>query len=359
MSNETLQQPSVASVPPSTLTGLEHSAEVASVAGLLLRAQRAVGDVAKNGKATNYDYAKYEDIIRAISKACGEAGLPSTMSTTGTGFYLVKTSQYTTRMYWATVQLAVFCPDTGQWMRWTSQGLGMDSGDKGINKAVTQAAKNVLRLAFNVATGVDTEAVETPVIDDGAGTAFDKARTAALSTIQRLPGLRGARATVEPLLRSICAEACEDWTPNGLRAAVRALGAHWGEVVAEIANALSVSKRQAGGMLWDRCQASPLSDGPLSAAVISGAAHDLMSNSDDFDIAFNAAVAELTSQLDWSADRAKHEIIEVMDLETTITLRDAVRTVLDEHANARFDEVKNERLQQLRRDTQHEALSDD
>ena len=118
--------------------------------------------VQKKGYNQNqqYKYATEGDILECLKKAFTEVGLIYTMSLSGapTGRETITakgTKQWVTDII---IKFSLIDPESGETVELLFPGSGIDTGDKGLYKALTGCQKYFLAKNFMIETGNDPEA---------------------------------------------------------------------------------------------------------------------------------------------------------------------------------------------------------
>lgn len=125
-------------------------------------AQQEIGWVKKDGvnTAQNYNYATESGLVDSIKKVLTKHGIAVTVSCIGEPInYDVRkagSSSFITRIHLQCKLINTDNPTEVEVSEWW--GDGMDSGDKGIYKAITGAEKYFLMKSFLIPTGDDPEA---------------------------------------------------------------------------------------------------------------------------------------------------------------------------------------------------------
>lgn len=135
-------------------------------AGLAAKLNAAMADVGyiqkdKRNSSQGYNYASEAAIKAAFHKAFATHGIQFYWSTDGAQMdkYEIEGSNGTRTVFQATIKCTYRFIDmeTGEYIEGMAMGVGQDSGDKAIYKAITGAIKYALTANFLVETGDDPE----------------------------------------------------------------------------------------------------------------------------------------------------------------------------------------------------------
>lgn len=134
---------------------------IEKVAAKIHAVMAKVDSVAKAGRNDfhNYDYVREQDIVAIVRDAMVEVGLiimPDVVekTTTHAGTTQKGADQWLNDI---TVMYTLIDPESGQWIAARMCGSSIDSGDKGIYKAITGANKYMLMKTFQIGTDDDPE----------------------------------------------------------------------------------------------------------------------------------------------------------------------------------------------------------
>ncbi len=134
--------------------------EGAKLAAKLVKVMQAVGYIPKSGKnlTQNYTYATDAEISDKVREAMAEARVVMLPRVTAHGVRQIATAKGNT-LNINTVQMdfTFIDADSGEAFTVSTVGEGMDSGDKGVYKAMTGATKYALLKSFQIPTGDDPE----------------------------------------------------------------------------------------------------------------------------------------------------------------------------------------------------------
>lgn len=126
----------------------------------IFEVQHSVGVVAKKGRNEfhKYDYATEADVLAVLRPALKKAGLAITSSVTARETKPV-TDAKGAPAYFTIVDVSytIFDVENGEHTTVLATGTGIDSGDKGLYKALTGASKYFLLKTFLLPTGDDPE----------------------------------------------------------------------------------------------------------------------------------------------------------------------------------------------------------
>jgi ERF superfamily protein len=144
-------------------TAPQQPAKPAGLHKKLSLAMSKIGRVPKRGRnqAQGYDYARADDVAEGAREALAELGVSILADVLESGVREIETKSGKARITWAKVAWTFTDSETGEKVTVHAPGEGMDSGDKGIYKAMTGSMKYVLMTNFLIPTGEgDPEADE-------------------------------------------------------------------------------------------------------------------------------------------------------------------------------------------------------
>lgn len=134
--------------------------QTSSIYKKLLNVMKAIGVLEKRGqnRSQGYDYLMAEDVLEEVRQKFGEVGLVL-LPTCKTQEIISGQTQKGTANYLTRVEMEyTICDvDTGERLTLSWQGLGQDTGDKGLYKAYTGAIKYFLRNLLLIPTTDDPE----------------------------------------------------------------------------------------------------------------------------------------------------------------------------------------------------------
>lgn len=139
----------------------------------LSRVSAACAYLQKDGtnSAQNYTYISEAHVKRAVTRAVIDAGL----SYGGTEMKVIQSKEVETARgakwirYVVEAQITITDPEGSGAVTFTGLGSGMDSGDKAVAKAATQAIKTALTHGLGISSGDDPEADEATDVQFGDG----------------------------------------------------------------------------------------------------------------------------------------------------------------------------------------------
>lgn len=157
--------------------------------GKLSKILGEIGSVPKDGfnKFQNYSYVTEDALIREVRVRLSDAGLFIPVKVEEMRVTEVAPTSKGVPQYRTDVKTLHIITDseTGAECPCTSYGSGIDSGDKGVYKAVTGACKYFFMKNFLIATGDDPEVENSAEVDNGQTTAPMSAQTAAVKVIDK------------------------------------------------------------------------------------------------------------------------------------------------------------------------------
>lgn len=134
--------------------------QTGSIYKKLLTVMKCIGTLEKRGqnKSQGYDYLMAEDVLEEVRQKFGEVGLVL-LPTCKTQEIISGQTQKGTANYLTRVEMdyTICDVDTGEKLTFSWQGLGQDTGDKGLYKAYTGAIKYFLRNLLLIPTTDDPE----------------------------------------------------------------------------------------------------------------------------------------------------------------------------------------------------------
>jgi len=220
--------------------------------GKLSKIMGEMGSVPKDGfnKFQNYSYVTEDALIREVRGRLAAAGLfipvdvkemrVTEVAPTSKGIPQYRTDVKTLH--------TITDSETGAERPCSSYGSGIDTGDKGVYKAVTGACKSFIMKNFMIATGDDPEVENSAEVDNGQTTAPMSAQAAAVKVIEK------KKAKAKPI-EPKAAEQVEQITPP-----LPPEGSEWATVVhfgkckdhtlAEIKGFAKESKHPLNKMWW-------------------------------------------------------------------------------------------------------------
>lgn len=141
------------------------TADTAQITAALIAAQGKATSVfkAKRNQAQNYNYAGIEEFVEAARPVLSENGLALTFSVINVVPLDPRTTARGGQMFAMLVNMdATLHHVSGQSLRFSGAGEGVDSGDKATFKAITGARKYLIAQILNLATTDDPEADGAP-----------------------------------------------------------------------------------------------------------------------------------------------------------------------------------------------------
>lgn len=137
-----------------------------SLAQKMMNAFKLIGGLEKTGEfklyngSVQYNYVEESAVTMAVKRALAESGVFTTVSIEQVipCSFQVAAKNKSINVTQVSVFVTFVDGETGEVLSVRGAGLGMDSGDKGVNKAITAAVKYALMKTFLIPTGDDLEA---------------------------------------------------------------------------------------------------------------------------------------------------------------------------------------------------------
>jgi len=141
----------------------ESSPKFMNLAKKMLLVMKDVEKIPKNGynKFHNYKYVKESDVVKELRIAFTKHNVMCFSSTVDRTMHETNNSKQPF-LVTVKIKLTFVDADSGEFMVCYSFGDGIDSGDKGIYKAMTGAQKYALMKTFMIETGDDPEGASEP-----------------------------------------------------------------------------------------------------------------------------------------------------------------------------------------------------
>ena len=123
----------------------------------MIRARSSIGNIQKTGYNKHQNYAYVEDhvLLAKVGGVLQEEGILLTASVVDYTTEERQTKNGSALLTTVTMEFTFIDSETGQQLPVRFVGQGLDSGDKGISKACTNATKSMLLKMFLIPTGED------------------------------------------------------------------------------------------------------------------------------------------------------------------------------------------------------------